>query len=226
MVLKPARVPADALIVTTAPTDFARLDELQAVASLFGPAPGRGEPLVPATRDPDLERRLLGHVNGAGLPHPAGSLREAGDALGWRGLRRAAMLVALAAIARGRPETLEAALRRAKTCELVALARGDLGALDDHFLVGLVSATEPLVGAPLEEIVATLPLSPSVRAALDPAGAGHLGSTADVLAAVRVAEDGRDGPLAALVPDPRVLPRLYERAAMFADGASRALPST
>ncbi|HEY2637907.1 MAG TPA: hypothetical protein VGI54_10990 [Solirubrobacteraceae bacterium] len=212
---------ADPWVVGSDQHDVKRLDELRAVGALFGPPPPPGPSGALPLDDAALGHRLLRRVNGrsAGLRRPVGSLREAADALGPGALRREAMLVALAGIARDRPETLVEPLARAKVCELIALARGDLGGLDAHFTAGLVSATEPLFAAPLTDIVACLPLLAPVRDAV----LQHAGPMGAVLGAV-VTGDGEA--LDHLVPDASVLPAVYDRAATFAEEASRELPRT
>jgi c-di-GMP phosphodiesterase len=141
------------------------IQRLQTVTQLGGrPTFEDIERLV--TLDPGLGVRLLRFVNsaGAGVRTRVSSLRHALVLVGARTVQQWALLVMLTDLGRIRPAVLASALLRAKLCELLA---DDAGAEPDSaFAVGLLSTLDALLDAPLDEILATLPLTDDVNAAL------------------------------------------------------------
>ena len=118
------------------------------------------------TLDPGLGVRLLRFVNsaGAGMRTRVSSLRQALVLVGARTVQQWALLVMLTDLGRVRPAVLTSALLRAKLCELLA---DDAGAEPEPaFAVGLLSTLDALLDAPLEDILATLPLTDEVNDAL------------------------------------------------------------
>jgi c-di-GMP phosphodiesterase len=141
------------------------IQRLQTVTKLGGrPTFEDIERLV--TLDPGLGVRLLRFVNsaGAGVRTRVSSLRHALVLVGARTVQQWALLVMLTDLGRVRPAVLSSALLRAKLCELLA---DDAGAEPDSaFAVGLLSTLDALLDAPLDEILATLPLTDEVNGAL------------------------------------------------------------
>ncbi|MGH2901458.1 MAG: EAL and HDOD domain-containing protein, partial [Solirubrobacteraceae bacterium] len=118
-------------------------------------------------RDVALSYRLLRHVNSAffGLPRTVGSIREALMLLGTRAVRQWAVALVLSGVEQRPHALLSTALVRARTCELV-LAAYDKDSAGHGFTAGLFSLLDAILGAPMSEILAELPLSPAVAAAI------------------------------------------------------------
>ena len=118
-------------------------------------------------RDVGLTLKLLRYINSAyfGVRNEMTSVRQAVMMLGARGVSRWAMLVTLTGGPSAPPELSMLALTRARMCELLAEGRRGLDS-DELFTIGMLSAADALVGAPLATIIDELPLAPEVAAAL------------------------------------------------------------
>jgi EAL and modified HD-GYP domain-containing signal transduction protein len=118
-------------------------------------------------RDVALSYRLLRHVNSAyyGLPRTVGSIREALMLLGTRAVRQWAVALVLSGLEHRPHALLSTALVRARTCELV-LASYDKQSAGHGFTAGMFSLLDAVLGAPLDDILAQLPLAPEVEAAI------------------------------------------------------------
>ena len=118
--------------------------------------------------DPALSFRFLraaGSGANRGLFRQLRSVREAVVLLGERRLRAWVMLMLLADAQDGSDEQLVMALTRARMAEQMADAmRQPLG--DPAFTVGLVSALELLLEAPLSTVISELSLAPELKEAL------------------------------------------------------------
>ena len=123
-------------------------------------------------RDVALSYRLLRQVNSAffGLSRTVGSIREALTLLGTRAVRQWAVALVLSGLEHRPHALLSTALVRARTCELV-LAPYDKEIAGHGFTAGLFSLLDAILGAPMDEILAELPLSDDVAAAIT----GHEG---------------------------------------------------
>lgn len=153
-----------ALADPPAPSSMAGLRTATQVA-----AAGDPEALILAiSRDPGLSVRLLRFMNSAAfsLRHRVSSVPHAVRLLGPRTVRQWATLVLIAGSDVAVPEPLLiGALARGRTCETLAERLG----MDDreaYFLVGLLSIADAMLDAPLEAVVAGLPLADDVTAAL------------------------------------------------------------
>jgi EAL and modified HD-GYP domain-containing signal transduction protein len=126
--------------------------------------------------DPTLSFRLLRVINSAafGLRRRVDSIRQALVLLGLGRVHAWVTLMVLAGLSRKPPVLLETALTRARMCERLATL-GGLGQGPAFFTVGLFSALDAMLDAPMPEIVAQLPLSDEVVAALV-RGEGTMGS--------------------------------------------------
>jgi c-di-GMP phosphodiesterase len=117
--------------------------------------------------DVGLSLKLLRYVNSAffALPRNIGSVREALTLLGTRTVRRWATVMAMSAIPDAPHELVAIALHRARMCEMLAGS-----ALPEEretlFTIGLFSVSDGLMGAPMEEVLESLPFSDEIRAAL------------------------------------------------------------
>lgn len=120
------------------------------------------------SQDPALSLRLLRFINSAAiaLRHEVSSVPHAIRLLGPRTVRQWALLVLLSGDGRRVSiPLLTTALARARTCERIAL-RQDMPGADAYFLVGLLSVTDALLDADLHAILADVPVTDDVRAAL------------------------------------------------------------
>jgi EAL and modified HD-GYP domain-containing signal transduction protein len=145
----------------------ASLSRLRAAAGLTDPDAGIEEIEAAFKTDPDLSLRLLRYLNSAALSlrHRINSIQQGIVLLGPRAVRQWALVLLLGGIGEQRGPLLTTALARARTCELVAHAKG---AADPEawFSVGLLSVSDVLAGAPMEAVVKDLPLADDVTAAL------------------------------------------------------------
>ncbi len=119
------------------------------------------------SQDVSLSYRLLRYINSPffGLAHNVGTIHQAVVYLGNRTLKTWITLVALAGIDDKPHELMTIALVRGRMCELLAGSL-KLRNKETFFVVGLFSALDALLDAPMEEVVRTLPLSDEVVAAL------------------------------------------------------------
>jgi c-di-GMP phosphodiesterase len=132
--------------------------------------------------DPALSLRVLNFLNSAASPttHRVSSIRQALVLVGPRTVAQWAATLLLSDLAEHRRATLAAALLRAALCERLAGRARDAG-----FVVGMLSALDALLGAPLAEILDGLPLDDAVSAAVLER-AGPLGAA--LADAVRIAQ--------------------------------------
>jgi len=118
-------------------------------------------------RDVALSYRLLRHVNSAyyGRSRTVGSVRDALMLLGTRAVRQWAFALVLSGLEHPPHALLSTALVRARTCELV-LAPYDAEVTGHGFTAGLFSLLDAVIGAPMDDLLAELPLAPAVAAAI------------------------------------------------------------
>jgi EAL and modified HD-GYP domain-containing signal transduction protein len=143
-------------------------------------------------------------------------VREALTLLGTRTVRRWATVMAMSAIPDAPHELVAIALHRARMCEMLAGS-----ALPEEretlFTIGLFSVSDGLMGAPMEEVLESLPFSDEIRAAL----LRHEGPKGELLTAVLAYERGEfpSAPAAQGVS----LAGAYRAALEWADEAHRAV---
>jgi c-di-GMP-related signal transduction protein len=114
--------------------------------------------------------RLAGEGASRGLYRPVRSVREGVVLLGLQKLRAWVMLMLLSGAEGISSEQLHIAMTRARMAELLG-AEAQAGLGDPAFTVGLVSALELLLGAPMPEILDKLVLADDIAGAvLDHAG--------------------------------------------------------
>jgi EAL and modified HD-GYP domain-containing signal transduction protein len=136
------------------------------VAMLSEPDAGVAEIEAAVRVDPGLSLRVLRAVNsaGVGLSNRVSSLRQAIVLLGRRNLLSWVMLMTLASDGGGASESVQWALARARLCEMLA---GRSGAeADAAFVVGLLASMDLLIGAPLEQLLAEVPIEDYLRDAV------------------------------------------------------------
>jgi EAL and modified HD-GYP domain-containing signal transduction protein len=164
--------------------DSTRLACLRLLAVLAGDDYDLADAEAAIRSDPGLTLRILRTVNSAasGLRRRVSSVREAVLLLGPRTLIGWVLLMSMSggSTGTGSGVNVDVALTRARMCELIA-ARA-LATSEAAFTVGLVSSLDLLLGLPLEEAIADLPLETDVLDAVLHQR-GNLGAVlADVLA--------------------------------------------
>jgi EAL and modified HD-GYP domain-containing signal transduction protein len=166
--------------------------------------------------DVGLSIGLLRHVNSAffALPREISTVREALTLLGTRAVRRWATVVALSAAAEAPDQLIALALLRGRMCELLG-APEDESEREKLFTVGLFSVADALLDAPMEDVLASLPLSEEIAGAI----LRFEGRRGRVLATVLRYEQGHfpDG----ATDDPSELADAYLGALRWADDAGR-----
>jgi EAL and modified HD-GYP domain-containing signal transduction protein len=165
--------------------------------------------------DVGLSISLLRYVNSAffALPREIDSVREALALLGTRAVRRWATVMALSAIPEAPDQLVALALLRGRMCEL--LGHGDTEEERDRmFTVGLFSVADALLDTPMSEILASLPFSEEITAAL----LRREGRKGRLLATVLRYEQGRFPDAGG---DPLELADAYLAALRWADEAGR-----
>jgi len=193
-----------------------RLTQMRLMAVLQDPQCELEELDRAISNDLGVSFRLLRWINSAyfSLPRKVSSVREALMLLGVRNVRSWALLMTLAGIDDQPSELIRTAMVRAKMCELVAqsLGRPDPAA---HFTVGLFSVVDAFMNMRMTDVLAELPLSPEVAAAL----LDHSGPLGEVLAWVLTYERAH---FECLAPSPQadaMLRDAYVVALRFADQA-------
>lgn len=161
-----------------------RLTLLRLLARLQDPQLGFDELVELVGQDVSLAFRLLRHVNSAafGFRRRLESLREALVALGLERTRSVVSLLVITAVDDKPSELVRCALVRAHMGELLA-ARVDPERRSAHFTAGLLSVLDALTDTPMDELVAQLPLSNDVAAALLGTGGGAIGRVLEVVRA-------------------------------------------
>jgi EAL and modified HD-GYP domain-containing signal transduction protein len=144
-----------------------RLGLLQLLVQLCDPDISVTELASRVSADAGLSVGVLRCINSSfyGLARRVESIEQAIVLLGLDTLRSLCTLVALAGFA-DRPASLMAqAVIRARMCELLAVAAGhrDRGR---YFLTGLLSMSDVMLGVPLVEAMAALPVTPDVTQAV------------------------------------------------------------
>ena len=118
-------------------------------------------------RDPVLSYRIMRVANASYYNRgaPARSIRRAIELLGVDGVRQWIALLAAAQI-EGKPRPLvDAAMIRARACELIAIQSGEV-APSHAFMVGMFSLLDALMDRALEDLLDRVPVSEEVRAAI------------------------------------------------------------
>jgi len=164
--------------------------------------------------DLGLSVALLRHVNSAffALPRQIDTVREALTLLGSRAVRRWATVVALSSVNHSSDQLVALALLRARMCELLG-GPDDEAERDRLFTAGLFSAADALLDAPMEEVLASLPLSEETKGVL----LRHEGRRGRVLSTVLRYEQGHFPSDAG--GDPGELAEAYLAALRWADDA-------
>jgi EAL and modified HD-GYP domain-containing signal transduction protein len=167
-----------------------KLTCLHIIEKLCDPGTSAGDIETIVQSDVALSYRFLrvaGSGAARGLFRRLSSVRDAVVLLGQRRLRAWVTLMLLDGAQEGSNERLSIAMTRARMAELMAEPLG-LHVADSAYTVGLVSALDLLLHAPLTDIVAGL----SLRSELEDALFDHRGPLGDVLADVLAWEVGAE----------------------------------
>ncbi len=172
------------------------------------------------SQDVSLSYRLLRYINSAffALPKKLESLHQAIVYLGNKQIKTWVTLIALSGIDDKPSELLTVALVRGKMCELLA-ERMHLPDKDSYFIVGLFSALDAMMDAPLAQVVENLPLSPVVIAAL----LNHEGQAGRALHCTLAYEQGEWDRIDCSRAEEGVIAQSYLDAVAWADQAMREL---
>lgn len=154
-IVKGQRIPSNKLAV------------LRVLAKLNESEVGGDELEKEITQDVSLSYRLLKTVNSAfyALPRKVDSIRQAVVYIGHQATKNLATLLSLAGIEDKPSELMTTAMIRAKFCEKLANAARMPNA-EAYFTVGLFSALDALMDAPMEELLKELPLNEDIVTAL------------------------------------------------------------
>jgi EAL and modified HD-GYP domain-containing signal transduction protein len=160
---------------------------LRALADLVGRDLDFDELERIVSSDVALSLKLLRYVNSAffSLPRTVASVGEALSILGTRAVQRWAMVVVMANAPEAPDDLVALALQRARMCETLAeaIAPEERATL---FTIGMFSVADALIGRPMAEVLAELPFSDDVQAAL----LEQRGALGRLLAAVLAYERG------------------------------------
>lgn len=148
-------------LTSTKMTIMQLLSEMQTPNIEFG----RIEDVI--RKDVSLSYKLLRLLNSAyySTRSEIKSIRQALTLLGLREIRSWVSLLLMSEAENKPPELVKTAMIRGKMCELIA-EELDLARSEAYFIVGLFSVLEALMDIPLDEILAQVPLSKEVNAAL------------------------------------------------------------
>jgi c-di-GMP-related signal transduction protein len=119
--------------------------------------------------DPTLSVKLFRYINSAifGLPNEVKSIRQALTLLGEKNIRKWCNILVISTLADDKPpELLKQAIVRARFCELLAGSTGQKGADQELFMTGMFSLLDTMLNQPMPKLLAGLPLSKAVKAAL------------------------------------------------------------
>lgn len=119
------------------------------------------------SQDLGLSYKLLRYINSAffSLPRKVDSIRQAVVYLGNRTIKTWATLLVFCGVEDRPTDLMTIAMLRARMCQLLAEKTGESDP-EVYFTAGLFSALEALLGMPLDQILAALPLSDALKCAL------------------------------------------------------------
>jgi EAL and modified HD-GYP domain-containing signal transduction protein len=146
-----------------------RLNLLQLLHEIHKPEADLGYIETVIKREVSLTLKLLTYMNLAafGFRQRIASVRQALMMLGLRGIRRWASVIALADASDDKPfELVVNSVVRAKFCEDLTGRIGLADHAEDAFFVGLFSLLDAILGRPLPDLLARLPVGDDVRQTL------------------------------------------------------------
>ena len=176
-------------------------------------------------RDMGISYKLFKYINSAFFARASkvSSVKEALVYMGEREIRRFVSLIAMSRLAEGKPdELIRAACIRGKFCELLGDHAGESIPASEMFTMGMFSLIDAVIDQPMEKILADLPLSDKIKAALISAK----GRLAGYIELVRSYEGGRWERVSRLAEalglDAAQIPKLYLDACQWSDVAQKA----
>lgn len=155
-----------------------KLNLLKLMATLQNPEVSVDEQETVISRDVALSYSLLRYINSAafGLSKKVSSVRQAVMYLGYQNIRKWATILTLSQMNDCPTPLLLTSMIRAHLCESIA-AELNCKQKDACFTTGLFSALDAITKTPMDEILANLPLSQDITAAL----AKHEGDIGKIL---------------------------------------------
>jgi len=143
-----------------------KLAILQLLATAYNPDTAIEELEQLILRDVSLSYKLIKLVNASffAVPHEVDSIQQAIVLLGRDEIRKWVSLLALGGMSNEPVAVMEIAILRAKICELLA-QKAELQK-ESYFTTGMFSALDILMKQPIESILASLPLSEVIKAAI------------------------------------------------------------
>jgi c-di-GMP-related signal transduction protein len=157
------------LIVSGPSVPAAKLSLLKLLHEIHGPGADLAAIEQVIKREVALTYKLLTYINSAafGFRRRIETVGHALAMLGEVGVKKWASVAALSGLGIDKPfELVVTSVLRARFCELLAAAAGLQHRAADAFLMGLFSMMDALLGRPLAEVVAQLPVADDVRDAL------------------------------------------------------------
>jgi len=144
-----------------------QLAVLQLISKLHNPNVEIKEIEALISQDVALTYKLLRYINSAyfNLSRRIESIQRAVVLLGIRNIRSWATLISFASADDHRSDLITLALERAKMCELLAAATG-FKQKETGFTIGLLSVLDAMTQAPMDVILASLPLDEEINQAL------------------------------------------------------------
>jgi c-di-GMP-related signal transduction protein len=141
----------------------------QLLQAIHQPQPNLAELESIIKHESALSYRLLRYLNSAAFAFrmEIRSIRHALALLGLNEVRKWVSIVAIAGIAKGRPsELVITSMVRARFAELLAMEPSLRKYSPELFLMGLLSMMDAILGRPLVDILAELPVTADVKSAL------------------------------------------------------------
>jgi len=144
-----------------------QLAVLQLISKLHNPNVEIKDLEAIISQDVALTYKLLRYINSAyfNLSRRIESIQRAVVLLGIRNIRSWATLISFANVDDHRSDLITVALERAKMCELLAEATG-FKQKETGFTIGLLSVLDAMAQAPMDVILASLPLDDEINQAL------------------------------------------------------------
>ncbi|MBN2232031.1 MAG: HDOD domain-containing protein [Deltaproteobacteria bacterium] len=175
------------------------------------------------SHDVSTSYKLLRYINSPffAKPSPITSIRQALVYMGEQELRRFMALMTISSLAAGKPgELITISCIRGKFCELIGALPACRARPAELFTVGMFSLLDAIMDQPMSAIMAQLPLSDELKAALTE----HRGMLAGYLALVIAWELGKWNAVSRIAArlhlDEAELPPLFAEACRWADAVA------
>jgi len=205
-----------------------RLNYLRLLKEVYRPELDFREIATIMEQEMALCYKLLRYLNSAwfGLKNRITSVAHAVTYLGEREFRKWAAVVVVANLAADEPDELVVhSLVRARFCESLSPLFGMPARKQEMFLMGMFSLIDVILGRPMEEAIADLPLATDVKLALLGEANRHRELYEYVLACERGDWETAHSRAAARNVDERMVPPLYREAVAWAHQAFESVGS-